>query len=161
MAATTIEPEVKDESIIYEVIREEDAEQVLKLLKNTFFKVKILEGRSISLPAFLLFSNVVNVSFRPNNQRTKGENRNNDSGAFHVFFAINVMTLLVSLHWSQNDKILDVPNNPSFAQQKKCGAEEKDFIQSQRGNEKVFFPIQLNFLLLYFVTKMPVRFKRG
>lgn len=41
MAAATIEPEVKDETITYEVIREEDAEKVLKLLKNTFFKVKI------------------------------------------------------------------------------------------------------------------------
>lgn len=40
MAAASLEQEAKDPEITYSVIREEDTEQVLKLLKSTFFKVK-------------------------------------------------------------------------------------------------------------------------
>lgn len=83
MAATTIGPDVKDEPISYEVIREEDVEQVLKLLKNTFFKVNILllshHQESCQLfdfpPTFpFLFRNLLNVLFRMNGGRMKGEN---------------------------------------------------------------------------------------
>lgn len=52
MAASTLEPDIKDQKISYEVIREEDVEQVLKLLKKTFFKVNIF-----------LFSVILGVCF--------------------------------------------------------------------------------------------------
>jgi hypothetical protein len=40
MASASLEPDTKDQKISYEVIREEDSEQVVKLLKETFFKVR-------------------------------------------------------------------------------------------------------------------------
>lgn len=39
MASASLEPDTKDQKLSYEVIRVEDTEQVLKLLKNTFFQV--------------------------------------------------------------------------------------------------------------------------
>lgn len=54
MAAASIAPEVKDQKITYEIIRKEDSEQVLKLLKRTFFKVSPEISNFISI--FLLRS---------------------------------------------------------------------------------------------------------
>lgn len=53
MAAASIEQDIKDEKITYGVIVEQDTEQVLKLLKNTFFKVKysIYLNRNIFPPS--------------------------------------------------------------------------------------------------------------
>lgn len=39
MASVSLEPDTKNQLISYEVVRDEDTEQVLKLLRNTFFKV--------------------------------------------------------------------------------------------------------------------------
>lgn len=56
MAAVTLEPEVKDQKITYEVIREEDTEQVLRLLKNTFFQVnRRMKIFAFSFKGFLIF----------------------------------------------------------------------------------------------------------
>lgn len=40
MAAASLEPDIKDQKLSYEVIQREDAEEVLDLLKKTFFKVQ-------------------------------------------------------------------------------------------------------------------------
>jgi hypothetical protein len=55
MAATSLEPEQK---ITYDIIREEDSEQVLQLLKNTFFKVSTswLVAREKNLSRVWLFA---------------------------------------------------------------------------------------------------------
>lgn len=53
MAAASIAPEVKDQKITYEIIRKEDSEQVLKLLKRTFFKVSPEISNFISIFYFV------------------------------------------------------------------------------------------------------------
>lgn len=40
MASASLEPDTKDQKISYEVIRVEDGAEVVKLLKETFFKVR-------------------------------------------------------------------------------------------------------------------------
>lgn len=42
MASTTLKTDMKDQQISYEVIRVEDENEVLGLLRKTFFKVKFL-----------------------------------------------------------------------------------------------------------------------
>lgn len=142
MAATTIEPEIKDEKIVYEVIRMEDAEQVLKLLKNTFFKVKIPFPTnvwfSLQFP-FTHFSIPLTFHSKRTSKEWREENRYNGSVAFHVFFANKCHDDATSLHWTLNGKQLDVPNNPSFAQQKKMLREENPYSITERKRETFLF----------------------
>lgn len=122
MAAAKLE---EDQKISYDVILEEDTADVLRLLKNTFFKVK-----SSFFKKFCPF-HPIHSQFRFNERK--------------IFVLIKVLrnTIIIARSfYSESQKLLTVHNNPSFLW--KWETREENVIQSEKEMEK-FFPYSTQF----------------